>query len=83
MVGGRTVNVWKKWSNEWQQPKKGDLGYWTDFLMYYMETYWKGKVKSAAIFDTRFQKICIGSERDTGCNKLYQYQDGAWRAVAR
>jgi len=78
--GTTTLNM-KKWSNEWQQPHKGDLNDWVNELMRIFDMYWKGKAKSAAIFDTRFQKVCIGSERHPDCNKLYQFENRVWRAV--
>ncbi|AEI46765.1 hypothetical protein [Runella slithyformis] len=78
---GRTITNLKKWSNEWQQPHKGDLNDWVNELMRIFDIYWKIKAKSAAIFDTRFQKTLIGSERDPDCNKLYQFENRVWRAV--
>ncbi|TAF48649.1 MAG: hypothetical protein EAZ63_03610 [Runella slithyformis] len=83
MPDGRQVQQLKKWSNEWQQPNKGGVEEWAQELMRIFETYWRSKAKSAAIFDTRWVKHCVGSERDAACNKLYQYEDRAWRAVVK
>ncbi|NBB22593.1 hypothetical protein GVN20_24780 [Runella sp. CRIBMP] len=81
IIGGREVNNFKKWSNEWQQPHKGGLNEWVNQLMYIFDIHWKNNTKSAAIFDTRFQKTLIGSERDPNSNKLYQFENRVWRAV--
>lgn len=78
---GRVVSRLLKWSNEWQQPHKGDLDVWVNELMRIFEKYWRKNAQSAAIFDTRFQKVRIGSERDPDCNKLYQYENRNWRAI--
>ena len=83
MPDGREIKQLKKWSNEWQQPNKGGVDEWAQELMRIFEIYWRSKAKSAAIFDTRWVKHCIGSERDAACNKLYQFEDRFWRTVVK
>lgn len=74
-------NKFSKWSNEWQQPYKGNMNVWIDELMRVFDKYFKANTHEAAIFDTRHTKHFVGSERDSACNKIYQYERGAWRLV--
>lgn len=83
IVKFRDGNSIKKWSNEWAQPHKGGLEEWIRELKRVFEIYWRKNAADAAIFDVRFQKDCIGSERDQACNKLFQFTNGEWRAVAK
>ncbi|TDB66841.1 hypothetical protein [Arundinibacter roseus] len=66
-------NEWSKWSNEWAQPRIRNIGDAVNEMFRIMETYFRGKVHSAAIFDTRINK-------DTGAeNKIYQFENGVWK----
>jgi len=74
-------NKYSKWSNEWQQPHKGNINAWITECFRVFDKYFRNDAADAAIFDTRFTKKLIGSERDPACNKIYQYEKGSWRLV--
>ena len=74
-------NKWSKWSNEWQQPNKGSINVWINEALRICDEYFKGKIYEAAIFDTRYIKQTVASERHPDCNKVYQFERGSWRLV--
>ncbi|GAB2780532.1 hypothetical protein GCM10027275_25100 [Rhabdobacter roseus] len=66
-------NQWSKWSNEWAQPRIRNINDAINEMFRIMEQYFKGRVHSAAIFDTRMTKDARAD------NKIYQYENGCWQ----
>ena len=70
-------NSWSKWSNEYAQPNKflNISDSINEMFRIVADPKWRGRVASAAIFDTRTDKR-FGSH-----NKIYQFENGTWKMV--
>lgn len=74
-------NKFSKWSNEWQQPHKGNINVWINEMFRVFDEHFRKDTYEAAIFDTRFKKNLVASEHNPECNKIYQFERGSWRLV--
>lgn len=67
---------WKKWSNEWKQPKKiVNINDAINEMMRIVEAWPKRNIVGVALFDVRATKS-ISAE-----NKIYQYENGSWNML--